>query len=131
MLKDINFHFKPGDRIAIAGYGGSGKSTLMQILSVLKRDFNGTLLFNGLPKQSLNLRTLRKYIGDMSSQEDIFKGTILQNILVGRSISLDEVLRVVEAIGLNDFLRSKPEGLISWLCQAEKICPATSKPKSW
>lgn len=128
-LKNINFHFKPGDRVAIAGYGGSGKSTLMQILSILKRDFTGTLLINGLPKQSLHLRTLRKYIGDLSSQEDIFKGTILQNIVVGREISLDKVLRTVEAIGLNDFLRSKPEGLNFIALPGGKNLPGNIKTK--
>ncbi|HLP94494.1 MAG TPA: ATP-binding cassette domain-containing protein [Saprospiraceae bacterium] len=112
ILKDIQLKISPGERVAVSGYNASGKSTLMQILSVVRRDFTGTLLFNGLPKQNLNLRSLREHIGDLSSQEDIFKGTILENITIGnRKIGLPRVLEVVESLGLNEFVRDSPNGL--------------------
>ncbi|MBN8677558.1 MAG: ATP-binding cassette domain-containing protein [Chitinophagales bacterium] len=112
ILKDIQLKIVPGERVAVSGYNASGKSTLMQILSVVRRDFTGTLLFNGLPKQNLNLRSLREHIGDLSSQEDIFKGTILENISIGNpKVSLARVLEVVESLGLNEFVRESPKGL--------------------
>ncbi|HAD12068.1 MAG TPA: xenobiotic-transporting ATPase, partial [Saprospirales bacterium] len=96
VLKNINLRIKPGERVAVAGFAASGKSTLMQILSVVRRDFTGTLLFNGLPKQNLDLRSLREHIGDLSSQEDIFKGTIVENITLGNSkIELSRVLEII------------------------------------
>lgn len=112
ILKDIKLKISAGERVAVSGYNASGKSTLMQILSVVRRDFTGSLLFNGLPKQNLDLRSLREHIGDLSSQEDIFKGTILENITIGnRKIGLPRVLEVVESLGLNDFVRESPKGL--------------------
>ncbi len=112
VLDKLNLKVAPGERIAIAGYSGAGKSTLMQILSVLKRNYTGNLLFNGLPKSNINLRSLRSNIGDLSSVEDIFKGTVLENITLGReSVHLPEVLRVIESLGLGDFIRSLPEGV--------------------
>lgn len=112
VLKNLNLNIKAGERVAIAGYNGAGKSTLMQVLSVGKRDFSGSLLFNGLPKQSLHLRSLREHIGDLSSQEEIFKGTIRENIDLGNEhISLQQVLQVAEEVGLSEFVRLSPLGL--------------------
>ncbi len=112
VLKGLTFSIKPGERVAITGYPGAGKSTLMDVLSVTKRDFSGMLLFNGLPKQSINLRSLREHIGDYSSQEDIFSGTILNNITLGRrSVPVQRVLEMAEKVGLTEFIRKSPKGL--------------------
>jgi ABC-type bacteriocin/lantibiotic exporter with double-glycine peptidase domain len=112
VLKNISLSIRGGERVAVVGYNGSGKSTLMQIMSVVRRDFTGSLLYNGLPKQNLDLRSLREHIGDLSSQEDIFKGSIMENITLGNpGISLSRVLEIVDKVGLNDFVRESPEGL--------------------
>lgn len=124
VLKNLNLQIRAGERVAVAGYNGSGKSTLMQVLSVLKRDFTGILLFNGLPKPNLHLRSLREHIGDFSSQEDVFKGSIRENITLGREdISLSQVLNVVEALGLNEFIRNSPQGIDAELLPGGKNIP--------
>ena len=124
VLKNISLKINAGEMVAVAGYNASGKSTLMQILSVVRRDFTGSLLFNGLPKQNLELRSLREHVGDLSSQEDIFKGTILENITLGNpKISLRHVLDVVEKVGLNDFVRDSPQGLETGLLSGGKNSP--------
>lgn len=124
ILKNLSFKVAPGERVAVAGYSGSGKSTLMQVLSVVRKDFKGALLYNGLPKQGINLRSLREHIGDLSSQEDIFKGSILENITLGSDkISLRRVLDVIEDIGLSDFVRSCPAGLNTELLPGGKNIP--------
>lgn len=112
VIKNMSLKIGAGERVAVAGYNASGKSTLMQILSVVRRDFTGSLLYNGLPKQNLDLRSLREHIGDMSSQEDIFKGSILENITLGNDkISIARALQVIEDVGLNEFVREAPLGL--------------------
>jgi len=112
VLKNISLNINGGERVAVVGYNASGKSTLMQIISVVRRDFAGGLLYNGLPKQNLDLRSLREHIGDLSSQEDIFKASILENITLGNSrITLPQVLEIVEKVGLNEFVRESASGL--------------------
>ncbi|MCB0544235.1 MAG: ATP-binding cassette domain-containing protein [Lewinellaceae bacterium] len=124
VLDQLNMRIAAGERVAVAGYNGSGKSTLMQILSVVKRDFRGSLFFNGLPKQNINLRSLREHIGDFSSQEDLFKGSVLENITLGNErMPLQRVLQVIEEVGLNDFIRNMPEGLNSELLPGGKNVP--------
>jgi ABC-type bacteriocin/lantibiotic exporter with double-glycine peptidase domain len=123
VIKGITAAIKPGERIVVSGYNGSGKSTLMQVLSVLKRDFKGSLLFNGIPKQNINLASLREHIGDISSQEDVFKGTVLENIVMGRTIHLQEVLNTCERVGLSEFIRQLPEGLNTTILPGGKNIP--------
>lgn len=124
ILKDLNLKIAAGERLAVAGYNGSGKSTLMQILSVVKRDFTGSLLFNGLPKQNLHLRSLREHIGDLSSQEDVFKGTILENITLGNEhVTLQRALQVAEQVSLSEFIRNAPKGLDTELLPGGKNIP--------
>lgn len=130
VLKDLTTRFGPGERVAITGYPGSGKSTLVQVLSVIKRDFIGSLLFNGLPKQNINLRSLREHIGDYSSQEDIFQGTILENITLGRtSIPLQHVLNIADDVGLTDFIRDSQDGLNTELLPGGKNIPRSTITK--
>lgn len=127
VLNQLNLSIRAGERVAVAGYNGSGKSTLMQVLSVVKRDFTGSLLFNGLPKQNLHLRSLREHIGDLSSQEDVFKGTIRENIDLGNEhIPLQRVLQVADEISLSEFIRQSPKGIDTELLPGGKNIPRST-----
>lgn len=124
VLKNINLKIESGERVAVTGHNASGKSTLMQVISVLKRDYTGSLLYNGLPKQNINLRSLRHHIGDMSSQEDIFMGTLLENITLGRGdVSLVDVFKTTEAVGLQEFIQELPQGVDTPLLPGGKNLP--------
>jgi ABC-type bacteriocin/lantibiotic exporter with double-glycine peptidase domain len=130
VLKNISLKINAGERVVIAGYSGSGRSTLMQILSILKRDFTGALLFNGLPKRNLHLRSLREHIGDVSSQEDVFKGTLWDNISMGNAaIALPRLLQVVEQVGLSQFVQDSPLGINTELLPGGKNIPSSVASK--
>ncbi|MBU6343255.1 MAG: ATP-binding cassette domain-containing protein, partial [Bacteroidetes bacterium] len=126
ILKNINLHIEGGTRVAVAGYNASGKSTLMQIISLIRRDYEGSLIFNGLPEKSLHLRSLRNQIGDLSSQEDLFKGTIRENLTMGNpKIPLQRLLMVIEQVGLTEFIHEQNNGLDTEILPAGKNIPGS------
>ncbi|TXB64492.1 peptidase domain-containing ABC transporter [Phaeodactylibacter luteus] len=110
-LDNLSLSIKPNERICIAGYNGSGKSTLLQIMAGLYTDFRGAISFNGYPMQNLNIHTLRQQIGDYSAQEDIFRGTILENITFScPDVPMKEVVRISKQIGLSPYIDRLPDG---------------------
>lgn len=125
-LKNINLTIQPGERVAITGYTGAGVSTLMQVISALRTEVSGSLLFNHLPVNNLNLRSLRKQIGNISTREEIFKGTIYENITLGREgIDLQSVLWAADATGVIDFIQSLPDGLDTQLLPNAQNLPGS------
>lgn len=123
-LDNVSIKVQPGEKICVAGYNSAGKSTLIQLLTGLYRNFHGNILYNGVPLRNLNLSSLRAHIGDFTAHEDIFSGTILQNISLGnKNIKLDDVMRVVEEIGLSDFIKKTPQGFDTMLLPGGKNLP--------
>ncbi|PHN03148.1 peptidase domain-containing ABC transporter [Flavilitoribacter nigricans] len=109
-LRGLDLEVRSGEKVVIAGYNRSGRATLMRVISGLLTDFSGQLCFNGFPVNNLNLGSLRKYIGDYSVYEDIFKGSILENITLGHpSVSIEEVISAAQELGLHEFIASLPD----------------------
>mgnify|MGYP000400946054 CR=1 FL=1 len=101
-LNNINLEIKPQEYIGIIGNEGAGKTTLMKIITGLFDEYKGHITFNGFTLRDLNIKNLQDYIGDNLSHEDIFEGTLLENITVGREgfnmEYLNHILGIVELI---------------------------------
>jgi ABC-type bacteriocin/lantibiotic exporter with double-glycine peptidase domain len=111
VIKNIDFTIKPNERVCIAGFNNSGKSTLMQLISGLFTDFEGTISYNKIPIGNLKLESLRSNIGDSLSQETLFAGTLFDNISMGRKrADIDNVTWAIEEVGLTDFIEKLPKG---------------------
>lgn len=111
ILDNINLHIPSGCRAVITGRNGSGKSTLLRLLAVQYDPSAGTVSFNGHPSGNLNTADLRYHVGDCFLNEDLFEGTLLENITLGRpEIELSDVEWAVEGLGLKAFLKSLPKG---------------------
>lgn len=111
IISNMNLAIKPGEKLCIAGHNGSGKSTLVHILAGLYDCPVGSISYNDLPIGNLNIGSLRSFIGDSLSHEDIFKGTLLENIAIGRErATMENVKWAVQQIGLTDFVKSLPRG---------------------
>lgn len=129
-IDHLSMHIKPGERVCVAGYNSSGKSTLGQILAGLYSEFNGSVNYNGIPARSIELASLRRAIGDLSSQEDLFKGTILDNISLGNpEISLEEIVKASEKLGLSKFIQRLPNGYQTMLQPGGKNIPHSIRTK--
>lgn len=111
LLKDLNFEIQMGEKICIAGYNGSGKSTLLNIVSGLYENFTGALTYNDIPRDNLNINSLRYYIGNYSPKDDLFDGTLLENITMGdKDVSLKDVTWAIQQVGLQEYVDHQPKG---------------------
>ncbi|OJJ23099.1 xenobiotic-transporting ATPase [marine bacterium AO1-C] len=111
-IQGIDFEFTPGESICIAGANDSGKHTLMKVITGILDDFEGILTVNHLSQRDLNLVAMRDKISKNLTQDEIFDGTILDNITLGcTDVNYKDVIWAIEKIGLADYINSLPEGL--------------------
>lgn len=110
-LIDLSFVIRPNEKVAITGKDGSGKSTLLRLLLGVYNDFTGTLMFNAIPIGNYNMESLRKKIGILFPQENIFHGSLWENITMGREgIDRSFIAKLVSETGLQSFIGSLPTG---------------------
>ncbi len=123
-LDDLHLNIAAGEKLCIAGYNSSGKTTLLHIIAGVFTDFRGSLTYNKIPFRNLDAVSLRAHIGDHISQEDIFKSSLLENITMGHEgVSLQDVISAVEQVGLAEFVKKLPEGYDTMLLPGGKNLP--------
>ncbi len=124
VLENINFTIRPNEKVCISGGDGSGKSTLIRVLSGNYSDFQGSILINNIPIQNYNIHSLRNQIGVLLKQQDIFQGTLWENIELGRNgIRPGEVIQLAENLGFGNFLEQFPNGFDTILDPTGKKIP--------
>lgn len=112
VLENINLDIRAGERVCICGPGGSGKSTLADVVGGLLTDYSGGVAINGYSLRDLDITHLRNKVAKNISPDDIFEGTIYENITIGRPTArVEDVLRVTEEVGLAQTLQALPDGL--------------------
>lgn len=111
VLRHIDFHIQPGETVAVVGATGAAKSSLVQLIPRLYDVTGGELLVDGVPVQDYNLHELRSHIGMVLQKNELFTGTILENLRWGRpGASFEEVETVARIAQADSFIRSFPEG---------------------
>jgi ABC-type bacteriocin/lantibiotic exporter with double-glycine peptidase domain len=111
VLSSVSLEVKAGEKVIITGPNGSGKSTLLQIIAGLYDPNTGVVLYNGLAKASLNLDSLRSVIGDRLAHEQLFDGSILDNIAMGRpEATFANVQWAIQNLRLEQFITDLPAG---------------------
>ncbi len=110
-LKNINLEIQSDERLMIVGSNGSGKSTLLQLIAGLFELEDGSISYNEIPKTNLNLESLRSVMGDSLSQEQLFQGSLRENICIGREAASFENLKwAVNKVGLDSYVKSQENG---------------------
>jgi ABC-type bacteriocin/lantibiotic exporter with double-glycine peptidase domain len=105
VLQNVNMTVPPGSVVCIQGEEGAGKSTLLKLLTGAYSIFDGQILINQLPIGNYSLDSLRRNIGMFFSHQDIFEGTIWENISLGNAAySVNEIAELAERIGLKPFI---------------------------
>lgn len=111
-LSHIDLVINPLERVCIAGYNASGRTTLIHIIASFLKPQQGGILFDGIPMDNYDLASLRSKIGYFSSTEQIFSGTLRENITLGDdSIDTETVVSYLSGVGLTNFLGEIQGGL--------------------
>ncbi len=111
LLRGIALELEPGERVALRGPGGSGKSTMLELLAGLREPTRGRVSLDRQDYRELGLESLRESISLVHGSE-VFSGTIRENLGAGRTPGAHETVRdMLEAVGLEETIQSLPEAL--------------------
>ena len=111
-LRDISFHIHPGEKIAVIGGTGAGKSTLVSMLLGFRMPTSGQVMLDGIPTEKLSRHTMRGNISCVLQTATIYSGTVRENVRMGRETATDEeIWEALSVAQARDFVESFPEGL--------------------
>lgn len=111
-IDDISFHVNTGETIAFVGPSGSGKSTLVKLLVGLYRPVSGAILFNNIPSTEIRYNELRRQIGFVTQDTQLFAGTIKENLLfVKGDATEEELLQALDKASCTNLLAKSEKGM--------------------
>lgn len=111
IFKDLSFHVKPGETIALVGATGSGKSTIINLISRFYDIRKGRIMVDGINIRDVTMHSLRKQIGVMLQETFIFSGTIMENIRYGKlDATEEEVIEAAKIVRAHDFIKDMDRG---------------------
>jgi ATP-binding cassette subfamily B multidrug efflux pump len=111
VLRGVSFTAHPGERVAVVGATGAGKSTLINLLMRFYEPERGEILFDGVPIRRVAAKELRGRIGLVLQDVFLFSGEVEYNIRLGRDdIPAERIRRAAERVGADDFIRRLPGG---------------------
>lgn len=110
-LTDINLEIKPGQRVAIVGPSGAGKTSLVHLIPGFYRPQKGSIVLNGRDLSDYTLKSLRRFIGMVSQETVLFNATIRDNLTYGLpEVDQAKLERVCKTAYAHDFINRLPQG---------------------
>lgn len=109
VLKDINFTLKAGEKIALVGPTGAGKSSIIRLLSRLYEPTKGRILIDGVDIRDITQTELRLSVGVILQDAFLFSGDIKDNITLGEDYAIEQVVAAAELMNVDRFIQELPE----------------------
>lgn len=110
VLKNCNLDIKDGERIALVGRSGAGKSTVIELISRFYDVNEGEVLIGGKNVKELNYETILKNVAIVFQKTFLTRDSVFENIRMGSNASLDEVRAAAKEAQIDDFIMSLPDG---------------------
>ena len=111
IFNDFSLDIKDKDKVAIIGHSGRGKSTLFKLITGYYKVDDNMIYINGKDINSYDLDDLRRKISYVNQNNQLFNGTVLQNIQYGNNLSYDDIVKIINDIGLKDIFKNLSDGL--------------------
>jgi len=115
LLLGVTLTIDPGRKVVVTGKSGSGKSAMMALFAGLYEQYQGKVLVNDLSLELINLEKFRGMVGDFLELQQIFNGTIHENICLGRECPSEKLNEIIELVGLTEYIYQIPLGLYTVL----------------
>ncbi len=111
ILEDVNFHIKPGERVALVGQSGGGKSSILKLIARFYDPKSGEIWIDGIPIKSISFEDLRGSMGIVFQENYLFGDSVLENIRFGSpNASDEEIIEAAKAVNLHDNIMDLPNG---------------------
>ncbi len=111
VLKEVNLDIRPGEKVALVGASGGGKSTLVQVLLGLYPAGRGTIAYDGVPLQEIGLDVVRDNVATVLQQPALFNDTVRMNLTLGCDFPDDALWQALEVAQLKEVVAALPAGL--------------------
>lgn len=111
VLKDINLYAKPGQKIAFVGATGAGKTTITNLINRFYDINEGSITYDGINIKDINKKDLRKSLGIVLQDTNLFTGTIMENIKYGNhKATFEDVIKAAKLANADSFINLLPDG---------------------
>ncbi len=110
VIKDLDFTIKPGEKVALVGPTGAGKSSIIRLLCRLYEPSKGRIFLDGVDIRDLPQAELRRRMGVILQEGFLFAGDVKSNITLGDTYSLDEIKTAAEKTNIASFIEQLPQG---------------------
>jgi len=109
-LEGLNFDIESNEKVCLTGTNGSGKATLLKLMTAFFEPDRGNIIYDHVPIKNYDITELRSFIAECISEDRIFNGTLLENLTVGREVENQQIFEVLDNIGLTSFIQQLPHG---------------------
>lgn len=111
VLDGVSLTIHPGEKIALVGASGGGKSTLVQVILGLYPAQSGNVCFDGVPMSEIGLEVVREHVATVLQHPALFNDTVRMNLTLGRDFSDEQLWQALEVAQLGNTVRDMPQGL--------------------
>jgi ATP-binding cassette, subfamily B, multidrug efflux pump len=110
VIRDLDFTIKPGEKIALVGPTGAGKSSIIRLLCRLYEPTKGRILVDGVDIKKIAQAELRRYLGVILQDGFLFAGDVRENITLGEEYTEAEILHAAKSTNVDQFINELPQG---------------------